>query len=60
MAETNNQEDHPTWSQNKKIKEEEWVGILSTRKDKVLVDEVKIQEYVYVKSRTGTVKYFFN
>ena len=27
------------WQQNKKIKEEEWVGMLSTRKEVILVDE---------------------
>ena len=60
MEVTNKKEDQQVWETKKKIKEEEWVGILSTRKDKVLVNEVMAQEFVYIKSRTGTVKYFYN
>ena len=35
-------------------------GMLSVRKDKILVDEMKVRAYVYVKSETGTTKHFFN
>ena len=33
------QEEQPTRSHSKKIKEEEWVGMLSVRNDKILVNE---------------------
>ena len=36
------------------------MGMLSVRKDKILVDERKAKAYIYVKSETGTTKYFFN
>ena len=60
MEVTNKKEDQQVWETKKKIKEEEWVGILSSRKDKVLVNEEMEREFVYIKSRTGTVKYYYN
>ena len=48
------------WQQSKKVKEEEWVGMLSVRKEKILVDEKKIKAYVYVKNGAVTTKCFFN
>ena len=36
------------WQQSKKVKEEEWVGMLSTRKETILVDELKVKAYIYI------------
>ena len=54
------QEEQPARSQSKKIKEEEWVGMLSVRNDKILINEEKAQDFVYIKRKANKVKYFFN
>ena len=46
------EEKRTLWQQSKKVKEEEWVGMLSTRKETILVDEFKAKAYVYI--RTGS------